>query len=96
MALLSFSVKKVGRREFRGAFASFKALFSKFFGEILDAAKPVYKVLFFATEPSVCTIFVKKVTKKVLTLFGVRGIIYKSTRYGTEVPRSLDQMNLEN
>ena len=79
-----------GRREFRGSFASFKALFSKFFGEILDAAKPVYKVLSFATEPSVCTRFVKKVTKKVLTRKVRCGIIYKSTRYGTEVPRSLD------
>ena len=52
-------------------------------------------MLSFATEPSVCTIFVKKVTKKVLTLFGVRGIIYKSTRYGTEVPRSLDEIDEE-
>ena len=57
--------------------------------------KPVYKVLYLATEPSVCTRFVKKVTKKVLTLFGVRGIIYKSTRYGTEVPRSLDEIDEE-
>ena len=52
-------------------------------------------MLSFATEPSVCTRFVKKVTKKVLTLFGVRGIIYKSTRYGTEVPRSLDEIDEE-
>ena len=54
-------------------------------------SKLVHKVLRIATEPSVYTKFVKKVTKKVLTLFGVRGIIYKSTRYGTETkPRSLD------
>ena len=46
---MCFGVKMFGRREFRGAFASFKALFSKFFGEILDAAKPVYKVLSLAT-----------------------------------------------
>ena len=47
--LPSFIMKLVERREFRGAFASFKAPFSKFFGEILDAAKPVYKVLSLAT-----------------------------------------------
>ena len=47
--MLGFCVMMFKRREFRGAFASFKAPFSKFFGEILDAAKPVYKVLSLAT-----------------------------------------------
>ena len=54
--------------------------FSRFFG----AAKRVYKVLLIATEPSVHKKFVKKVTEKVLTRYVRCGIIYKSTRYGTE------------
>ena len=37
-----------------------------------------------ATEPSVHRKFVKKVTEKVLTLKSRCGIIYRSTRYGTE------------
>ena len=66
-------------------------LFYNVFGKNLVAAKRVYKVLWIATEPSVYMKFVKKVTKKVLTLLEVHGIIYKSTRYGNKTkPRSLD------
>ena len=65
--MVSFSVKLAERREFRGAFSLFLGTSCNFFQEILDGTKRVYKVLFIATEPSVHTKFVKKVTKKVLT-----------------------------
>ena len=44
----------------------------------------VYIILFLPTEPSVSRKKVKKVAKKVLTDEDLRGIIYKSTRYGNK------------
>ena len=44
-----------------------KSIFITIFGNFWEPSKSVYKVLFFATEPSVHTKIVKKVTKKVLT-----------------------------
>ena len=44
-----------------------KHLILLFFARFFGAVKRVYKVLLIATEPSVHTKFVKKVTKKVLT-----------------------------
>ena len=65
--MLGFCVMMFKRREFRGAFSLFLGTSCNFFQEILDGTKRVYKVLLIATEPSVYTKFVKKVTKKVLT-----------------------------
>ena len=44
----------------------------------------VYIILFLPTEPSVSCKKMKKVVKKVLTDENLRGIIYKSTRYGNK------------
>ena len=44
----------------------------------------VYIIIFLPTEPSVSCKKMKKVVKKVLTDEDLRGIIYKSTRYGNK------------
>ncbi len=67
-----------------GHFDEKNGYFYKFFCRILDTAKRVSKMLLLPTDPSVSLKFVKKVTKKVLTLPCLRGIIYKSTRYGNK------------
>ena len=58
--------------------------FLKFFQEIFNVWKRVYRMLSFSTAPSVSRKNVKKVTKKVLTGCTGRGIIYKSSRYGNK------------
>ena len=70
-----------------------KQLFLRFFAEILEGAKRVYKILSFSTAPSVLRKNVKKVSKKVLTLQGLRGIIYKSTRYGNKTKAKIVRQN---
>ena len=56
----------------------------RFFQEKLCAVILVYIILFLPTEPRISRKNVKKVTKKVLTDENLRGIIYKSTRYGNK------------
>ena len=71
-------------RAYSGIFWRKKQVFQRNFEENSGRIKRVYKILCFTTKPSVSRKNVKKVAKKVLTLDGVRGIIYKSTRYGNK------------